>query len=82
MEDEAGNNPLFRKNYSGRMTDLEGKDTFRRVSVASRAYCLLFRGVLNPLDYNGSFMREMEETYKTNELGFFIGLCFFGALMW
>lgn len=38
--------------------------------------------MLNPVDYDGSTRRDLEESYKTNELGFFITLCFFGTLAW
>ena len=43
---------------------------------------LVFRTVLNPVDYDGSMIREIKNGYKTNELGFFITLSFFMAMSW
>ena len=46
----------------------------------SKSY--LFRMFLNPVVYDGRFLREMKNSYKTNELGFFIAFSFFGCLFW
>ncbi len=46
----------------------------------TRSY--IFRMLFNPVDYDGSIWREIKNSYKTNELGFFITLAFFGCLGW
>lgn len=43
---------------------------------------LLYRSILNPVDWDGSFLVEIKNTYKTNEIGFFIGLSFMLTLSW
>ena len=46
----------------------------------SKSY--LFRMLLNPVDYDGRVYRELVNSYKTNELGFFIARSFFVCLFW
>ena len=46
----------------------------------SSAY--LFRQLFNPVDYDGRILRELKNSYKTNELGFFITFAFFASLFW
>ena len=41
-----------------------------------------YRTFLNPVDYDGRFMREIKNSYNTNEIGFFITVSFFAALGW
>ena len=43
---------------------------------------LLFRTGFNPIDYDGSAWQEVKNNYRTNEIGFFITLTFFGVLGW
>ena len=40
------------------------------------------QSLLNPILYDGSFRREIEENYKTNELGFLIGVSFTAFAAW
>ncbi len=42
----------------------------------------LFRTLFNPVDYDGRTWRDIKASYKTNELGFFIGFAFFICLGW
>ena len=41
-----------------------------------------FRTMFNPVDYDGRYWREIKNSYKTNELGFFITMAFFLCLGW
>ena len=43
---------------------------------------LSFRMFFNPVDYDGCLWREVKNSYKTNEVGFFITLGFFVCLSW
>ena len=43
---------------------------------------LIFRQLFNPIDYDGQVWRELKNSYKTNELGFFIAFSFVLALGW
>ena len=36
--------------------------------------------MFNPLDYNGQIWQEIKDSYRTNELGFFIVVAFVAAL--
>ena len=42
----------------------------------------IFKTIFNPLDYDGSFFKEIKSAYQTNELGFAMGMTFFFALAW
>ena len=49
----------------------------------SYSVCLYYYHMLmNPLSYDGSFIREMKENYKFNELGFFIVVTFSAISAW
>ena len=72
----------MQKTISGTYRDLNGQDIIANTSTISKVFNLIFRSYFNPVDYNGIFLREIEESYKTNELGFFITCCFFGTLFW
>ena len=72
----------LRRAYSGNIFDLSGKNIAAYTSSASIAKLTVFNFLFNPLEYNGSILREAKDAYKTNELGFFIGLCFVGVFGW
>ena len=69
-----------RQTYEGQFLDLEGRPV--SMSTWQLPLNLMYRGVLNPVDYDGSFLAEIKNTYKTNEIGFFIGLSFMLTLSW
>ena len=46
----------------------------------TRIRTIIFRSVFNPVDYDGRMIREIKDSYRTNELGFFIVVAFIGAL--
>ena len=46
------------------------------MSLGEKVPIFLFRFFLNPVDYNGQLYQELVDTYKTNELGFLIGVMF------
>lgn len=43
---------------------------------------ILLKNWLNPVEYDGRFLKEIKDSYKTNELGFFITLTFMGCVAW
>ena len=43
---------------------------------------ILFRNLFNPVDYDGRIWQGIKDSYKTNELGFFITAAFFACLSW
>ena len=50
--------------------------------LKGRTLVNVFRGLLNPVDYDGRHLREIKKAYKTNEIGFFITVAFFLCLSW
>lgn len=72
----------LRRAYSGNISDLNGNNIASHTSNASIAKLAVFNFLFNPLEYNGTILREAKDAYKTNELGFFIGLCFVGVFGW
>ena len=37
----------------------------------------VYNNLFNPVFYDGAIFREIKDTYRTNEIGFFIGMSFF-----
>ncbi|CDW89081.1 UNKNOWN [Stylonychia lemnae] len=72
------------------LQDLEGnyvvKDfkvnqySLQTLSMAS--FMIMFRTCFNPIDFDGRILRDLKNSYKTNEIGFFITALFFGTLGW
>lgn len=68
--------------------DLEGREYIKNFKsnnlkeIGSNGFDIMFRTLLNPVDYDGSLWRNIKDSYKTNELGFFITLSFFVCLSW
>ncbi len=60
---------------------MNGAD-FTEMSRFQTARALIYRSLFNPIDYDGSFLRELKDSYKTNEIGFFITVSFFATLSW
>ena len=79
---QAGGDQIFRRTFRGTYTTLDGTDVASSTTYLQQARGLLFRSVFNPVDYNSSIRLELEEAYKTNELGFFITLTFVGTVAW
>ena len=71
---------MLRKTFDGGWLDANGVDLLRSPSLATSTYVVLFRSLLNPVDYDGRLVQEAKDSYRTNELGFLIVLAFFGAL--
>ena len=72
----------MRKAYAGKMFDLKGLEIYEHTKYSTTFKTTIFNTFFNPLEYNGSMLREAKDAYKTNELGFFIGLCFVGVFGW
>ncbi len=71
--------------FDPRIAGFKGIDGHRVASDSSHlllARQMVFRTLLNPVDYDGRYWREIKSSYKTNELGFFITLAFFLSLGW
>ena len=67
--------------FDGGLFDLKGVDLAAAGPLTSPVG-VLFRLFLNPVDFDGSTWTQTKEAYKTNELGFFIGVSFLLALTW
>eukprot|EP00347_Sterkiella_histriomuscorum_P011873 403370773 len=50
--------------------------------LGTHSAALLYRNLLNPIDFDGSVWQEVKNSYKTNEIGFFISVLFFVSLSW
>ena len=72
----------LRKRISGSMFDTQGRSISEQETMLRITKVSIFNYLFNPLYYNGSMIREIKDAYKTNELGFFIGLCFIGVFGW
>ena len=72
----------LRKRISGNMFDTQGRSISEQETMLKITKVSIFNYLFNPLYYNGSMIREIKDAYKTNELGFFIGLCFIGVFGW
>ena len=72
----------LRKRISGSMFDTQGRSITEQETMLKITKVSIFNYLFNPLYYNGSMIREIKDAYKTNELGFFIGLCFIGVFGW
>ena len=72
----------LRKRISGSMFDTQGRSITEQETMLRITKVSIFNYLFNPLYYNGSMIREIKDAYKTNELGFFIGLCFIGVFGW
>ena len=79
---QNSNNPFYKKTVDSGFYDLTGTELCGSSSYLNIGRIVLFRSVFNPVDYNGSTWLAIKESYKTNELGFFIGCCAFGMLAW
>ena len=56
---QLGGSSYFRKNFSGKFTDLNGQNVLSNTSTLNKVHSIFFRTMLNPLDFDGSFIREM-----------------------
>ena len=71
---------ITRKSYDGTFINSKGVDVVKSMTLPGYMNVIAYRSFLNPVDYNGQFSQEIKDNYRTNELGFFIVLLFFGAL--
>ncbi len=63
------------------LIDSQGNDFFKHGSLNYLAVkSLIFRNFFNPVDFDGRYLRELKDTYQTNEVGFLIFVCFLGCL--
>ncbi len=70
-------------NFRGLDNQLVAKQTNGPASMSYQmSKSFIFRQLFNPIDYDGQVWREIKNSYKTNELGFFISLAFFLSLGW
>ena len=72
----------LKRRISGNMFDTQGRNISDQETLFRITSVSAFNYLFNPLYYNGSFIGEVKDAYKTNELGFFIGLCFVGVFGW
>ena len=72
---------FYSRSYEGRIRNLAGEE-IQKQSPSKTASVLLFRSLFNPVDFDGSVLQEIKNSYRTNEIGFFITLSFFAALSW
>ena len=76
----GGENMLARKSFDGEFLDSSGVDVVKQISMTKQATSVAYRLFLNPVDYEGQIVTDMKAAYRTNELGFAIGVMFFMAL--
>ena len=81
LPETTSTDSIFRKNIEGRLLDFESND-ISQLSKFQSAKALIFRSIFNPVDYDGSLFKELKDSYKTNEIGFFITVSFFATLSW
>ena len=70
----------MRKTFDGTFVDRNGVDIVNSLSMPMKSFIVAYRSILNPVDYNGRYIQEIKDSYKTNELGFAIFALFFVAL--
>ena len=66
-------NPGVRMAFDGTFIDRSGTDIVKHFTLPKYSFIIAYRSFLNPLDYDGSSWRSLQDGYKTNELGF--GIC-------
>ena len=65
------------------LSKIGGRNNFlAKIGKGQKLLFVAFRYLLNPVDFNGSVLRELRAAYNTNEIGFFITLSFFASVAW
>ena len=59
----SGVNNAARKSFDGSFVDDKGVDICKNVSSTWHGLSVMYRTLLNPVDYNGSALQEIKDSY-------------------